>query len=66
MDQDSQQGVEARQSLIVKPDEDAEAVPFAVWDPDRPAEDSTPFSKLTKPMHVDLNPGDMLYLPSLW
>ena len=48
------------------PDTDAEAVPFAVWDPDNPAELSTPFSKLIEPMHVNLNPGDMLYLPSLW
>lgn len=56
----------APQDLVIMPDKDAEAVPFAVWDPDRPAEHSTPFSKLTQPMYVDLHPGDMLYLPSLW
>jgi peptidyl-lysine (3S)-dioxygenase / protease len=66
MDLGPQEGVESKPSLIIKPDRDAEAVPFAVWDPDRPAEHSTPFSKLTKPIHVDLNAGDMLYLPSLW
>ena len=58
--------VDSSEGLIIAPDADAEAVPFAVWDPDKPAENSTPFSKLTKPMHVDLVPGDMLYLPALW
>jgi peptidyl-lysine (3S)-dioxygenase / protease len=66
MDQGARQEAHILQGLIIKPDEDAEDVPFAVWDPDRPAEHLTPFSKLSKPMHVDLHPGDMLYLPSLW
>lgn len=52
--------------MIIKPEEDAELIPFAVWDPETPTENSTPFSKLAKPMYVELNPGDMLYLPSLW
>jgi jumonji domain-containing protein 7 len=64
--QDHQPGVNSSGGLIIGPDMDAEAVPFAVWDPDKPAENSTPFSKLTKPMHVDLDPGDMFYLPALW
>ena len=66
MNQGHQPGVDSSEGFIIAPDTDAEAVPFAVWDPDKPAENSTPFSKLTKPMHVDLDPGDMLYLPALW
>jgi peptidyl-lysine (3S)-dioxygenase / protease len=66
MNQGHQSGVDSSEDLIIVPDTDAEPVPFAVWDPDKPAEHSTPFSQLTKPMHVDLDPGDMLYLPALW
>jgi peptidyl-lysine (3S)-dioxygenase / protease len=66
MNQDHQSGVDSSEGLIIAPDTDAEPVPSAVWDPDKPTENSTPFSKLTKPMHVDLDPGDMLYLPALW
>jgi Cupin-like domain len=53
-------------ALTIRPDEDAELVPFATWDPDKVEENSTPFSYLSKPMRVDLEPGDMLYLPALW
>jgi len=53
-------------TLTIKPDEDAEPVPFATWDPDKAGENGTPFSYLSKPMRVDLEPGDMLYLPALW
>lgn len=66
IDQGAQRVADTFTNLIIKPDEDADDVPFALWDPDRPAEYSTPFSKFSKPLHVDLNPGDMLYLPSLW
>ena len=41
-------------------------VPFPIWDPDTPSEDSTPYSELVHPIRVTLNPGDMLYLPALW
>ncbi|KAH6845443.1 cupin-like domain-containing protein [Chaetomium sp. MPI-CAGE-AT-0009] len=47
-------------------EEGAEPVPFATWDPDRPAENATPYSRLVQPMRVTLEPGDMLYLPCLW
>lgn len=66
INQGHQPGVDSSEGLIIAPDTDAEAIPFAVWDPDKPAENSTPLSKLTKPMQVDLDPGDMLYLPALW
>ena len=40
--------------------------PFATWDPDLPHKNSTSFSALSKPLRVDLGPGDMLYLPAMW
>jgi jumonji domain-containing protein 7 len=50
--------------LVVE--EGEEEVPFAVWDPDTPGENSTRYSALAQPMRVTLNPGDMLYLPCMW
>jgi jumonji domain-containing protein 7 len=47
-------------------EEGADEVPFAIWDPDRPAENATRYSALLQPMRVTLNPGDMLYLPCMW
>lgn len=41
-------------------------VPFAIWDPDQPDENATPYSKLAEPMRVTLHRGDMLYLPAMW
>ncbi|SPQ21880.1 50e773cd-5d29-43ee-81db-43ecf6ad73dd [Thermothielavioides terrestris] len=41
-------------------------VPFPTWDPDRPEENATRYSRLAQPMRVTLEPGDMLYLPCLW
>ena len=46
--------------------EDGEHVPFAVWDPDTPARNATPYSHLAQPTRVTLEPGDMLYLPAMW
>ncbi|KAK2602042.1 hypothetical protein N8I77_008613 [Diaporthe amygdali] len=45
---------------------EADSVPFAIWDPDRPDENATPYSKLAEPMRVTLQKGDMLYLPAMW
>lgn len=45
---------------------EADAVPFATWDPDRPDENATQYSGLAQPMRVTLEPGDMLYLPAMW
>ncbi|MCJ1427013.1 hypothetical protein MMC29_004916 [Sticta canariensis] len=43
-----------------------ETVPFATWNPDNPIEQQTRFTHLSRPLRVDLNPGDLLYLPTLW
>lgn len=45
---------------------EAERVPFATWDPDRPDENATRYAKLPEPMRVTLEKGDMLYLPAMW
>ncbi|KAK3685616.1 cupin-like domain-containing protein [Podospora appendiculata] len=45
---------------------DGETVPFAIWDPDRPADNTTTYSHLAEPVRVTLEPGDMLYLPCMW
>lgn len=52
--------------LQVVPDFPNEEVPCATWDPDDPMRHCSRFSHLSKPLRVDLNPGDMLYLPALW
>lgn len=41
-------------------------VPFVIWDPDKPEENATRYSKLAEPMRVTLEEGDMLYLPAMW
>jgi jumonji domain-containing protein 7 len=53
-------------SLAPRLDEPLREVPVAIWDPDVPNENVTPFSNLLTPVYVTLNPGDMLYLPALW
>ncbi|KAE8131639.1 cupin-like domain-containing protein [Aspergillus pseudotamarii] len=52
--------------LVLQMDDNDEPVPFPTWDPDRPSENTTPFSQYTQPLRVTLNPGDMLYLPAMW
>lgn len=56
-------GVDGLQLVM---DSDDEAVPFAIWDPEKPEQNATHFSHLAKPLRVTLNPGDMLYLPAMW
>ncbi|KAJ4425208.1 hypothetical protein N0V82_000017 [Gnomoniopsis sp. IMI 355080] len=45
--------------------DESDRVPFATWDPDRPHEHATPYSKLPEPIRVTLEKGDMLYLPAM-
>ncbi|KAF1826946.1 Clavaminate synthase-like protein [Dissoconium aciculare CBS 342.82] len=52
--------------LIACPDETAEPVPVATWDPDDPEHRPSEFSRFSRPTHVTLNEGDMMYLPALW
>lgn len=46
--------------------EDGDHIPFAIWDPDHPAERATKYSHLARPLRVTLEPGDMFYLPAMW
>lgn len=59
---------DSRLHLVMDEDEgeEVDAVPFAIWDPDQPDENVTPYSKLAEPMRVTLQQGDMLYLPAMW
>ncbi|KZF26590.1 putative pla2g4b [Xylona heveae TC161] len=52
--------------LEIKLDEESNTVPFPTWDPDVPERSTTAFSKLSRPLRVTLNAGDMLYLPAMW
>ncbi|KAB8268618.1 cupin-like domain-containing protein [Aspergillus minisclerotigenes] len=58
--------VRTEDGLVLQMDENDELVPFPIWDPDRPSENTTPFSQYAQPLRVTLNPGDMLYLPAMW
>ena len=55
-----------KENLIVVPDRPEETVPCATWDPDEPEHQETQFSHLSRPIRVELNAGDLLYLPALW
>ncbi|KAF2197642.1 Clavaminate synthase-like protein [Delitschia confertaspora ATCC 74209] len=54
------------EDLVISIDVPEERVPFATWDPDDLQNNSTRFSKLSRPLRVTLGEGDMLYLPALW
>ncbi|KAL8660520.1 MAG: hypothetical protein Q9202_006475 [Teloschistes flavicans] len=41
-------------------------VPWPIWDPDKPDINQTALSYLSRPLRVELAPGDLLYLPTLW
>ncbi|KAK5149353.1 hypothetical protein LTR04_007162, partial [Oleoguttula sp. CCFEE 6159] len=57
---------EEEEQLEMRPDDPAQEVPFATWDPDEPEKRPTQFSRLSRPARVTLEEGDMLYLPALW
>lgn len=52
--------------MSIVTDDPPTLVPLAVWDPDRPEENPTRFSSLSRPIRIRLDPGDMLYLPACW
>lgn len=54
------------ETMDIIPDDPSTQVPCATWDPDKPSENRTEFSHLSKPARVRLDPGDMLYLPACW
>ncbi|MCJ1241113.1 hypothetical protein MMC14_009117 [Varicellaria rhodocarpa] len=54
------------EKLVISPDNKEDRIPFAIWDPDNPGEHATQFSHLSRPSRVELEPGDMLYLPTQW
>jgi len=53
-------------SMEIVPDDPPAQVPCALWDPDKPTENTTKFSHLGRPLRVKLNPGDLFYLPATW
>lgn len=59
-------GLELRLDADADADADTTPVPFALWDPDVPEENATRYSPLACPVRVTLEPGDMMYLPSMW
>lgn len=63
-------GAKGQLELVMEKDDEETGkqvtVPFAIWDPDKPEENTTRYSKLAEPMRVTLEEGDMLYLPAMW
>jgi jumonji domain-containing protein 7 len=57
---------DAPDELLPHVDKPDEYIPFATWDPDKPKQNTTPFSHYSQPLRVTLDEGDMLYLPALW
>ncbi|WPG99538.1 Clavaminate synthase-like protein [Acrodontium crateriforme] len=41
-------------------------IPTAIWDPEAPTKNQTPYSHLSQPIRLTLHAGDMLYLPAMW
>ena len=52
--------------MSFNPDNPPVQIPHAMWDPDKPEENSTRFSPLSRPIRIRLGPGDILYLPACW
>lgn len=52
--------------LHIQIDEPEAYIPLPTWDPDRPEENTTEYSKYARSLSVTVNAGDILYLPALW
>ncbi|GAO50341.1 hypothetical protein G7K_4469-t1 [Saitoella complicata NRRL Y-17804] len=55
----------ANDKLAVVPDSPPLSIPWLCVDPTAP-EQSPTFSEFCRPLRVDLQPGEVLYLPALW
>lgn len=44
---------------------DLEPSPVPIWDPEKPEERATAYSKYARPLRVTLYEGDMMYLPAM-
>lgn len=62
---DEVDGSFSQAGLVAEAYEDSEAIPVAIWDPEKPDQRATPYSHLAIPLRVTLNEGDMLYLPAM-
>lgn len=56
----------SKDDLVVTVDAPETYTPFATFDPDTPDVNTTLYSRLSCPLRVTLDEGDMLYLPALW
>ncbi|KAL9575993.1 MAG: hypothetical protein Q9212_007485, partial [Teloschistes hypoglaucus] len=54
-----------QQAFTLTPEPSSDKIPWATWDPDKPDTNATALSHLSRPLRVDLAPGDLLYLPAL-
>jgi hypothetical protein len=61
----SNSSVELKPMLVDPQENDVEHL-WPIWDPDKPKQNATPWSKDVVPLCVTLFEGDMLYLPKLW
>ena len=62
----SSEACASRNDLSICVDDPEQYVPFATWDPDMPAQNTTVYSRFSQPLKVTLDEGDMLFLPALW
>ncbi|KAL8639827.1 MAG: hypothetical protein Q9228_003186 [Teloschistes exilis] len=53
-------------AFALVPEVASDKIPWPIWDPDNPDTNATALSHLSRPLRVDLAPGDLLYLPALW
>lgn len=54
------------EDLVIETNKDIEPIPVPLWDPDEPDVRPSAYSRYSKPLHVTLEEGDMMYLPAMW